>query len=285
MIERCHRAIGLFVLGAMIWMAAPVGSTAQEPGTVVEADSRVVGLTYVFEETGEEVPYAVFVPSDYDGSQEWPLIVALHGLGRPYDWMMGYDSFIDFAERDGYVVVSPLGYHRRAWYGSRGYGIPRGAAREGDEGTLPDNLGKLSEQDVMNVLAIAQETYSIDDSRIYLWGHSMGGAGTYHLAARYPEIWAGLAVAAPAPRREALDELETFRDVPVLVLHGDADATVPVQGSRTWVARMRELGMQHVYIEVPGGDHSLFVREAPETLSKVFSFFNIVGKRERAARQ
>jgi len=50
-----------------------------------------------------------------------------------------------------------------------------------------------------------------------------------------------------------------------------------------WVARMRELGMQHVYIEIPGGDHSLFVRENPETLSRVFSFFNIVGKRQRSA--
>mgnify|MGYP003722260679 CR=1 FL=1 len=60
-------------------------------------------------------------------------------------------------------------------------------------------------------------------------------------------------------------------------------ATVSVEGSRTWVARMRELGMQHVYIEVPGGDHSLFVRENPETLSRVFSFFNIVGKRQRSA--
>jgi hypothetical protein len=46
---------------------------------------------------------------------------------------------------------------------------------------------------------------------------------------------------------------------------------------------MRELGMQHVYIEIPGGDHSLFVRENPETLSRVFSFFNIVGKRQRSA--
>jgi predicted peptidase len=143
----------------------------------------VIGLIYRFEETGEEVPYAVFVPSGYDAAREWPLIVALHGLGRPYGWMMGYDGFIDFAERDGFVVVSPLGYHRRAWYGSRGYGIPHGAAREGDEGSLPDNLGELSEQDVMNVLAIAQDRYSIDKSRIYLWGHSMGGAGTYHLAA------------------------------------------------------------------------------------------------------
>ena len=289
MIQRSHRDVGrvISVLGviALTWMASPVRSVSQEPGTIVARDARVQGHTYVFEETGAEMPYALFLPSGYDAAREWPLIVALHGLGRPYDWMMGYDSFIDSAERDGYIVVSPLGYHRRAWYGSRGYGIPRGAARAADEGTLPDNLGELSEQDVMNVLAIAQEGYNIDDSRIYLWGHSMGGAGTYHLAARYPEIWAGLAVAAPAPRRESLDEVEAFKDIPVLVLHGDGDATVPVAGSRTWVARMRELGMQHVYIEVPGGDHSLFVREVPETRSQGFAFFNIVGKRERAVRQ
>ena len=289
MIKRTHRVTGGFfgVLGmiAFTWMAAPVRSAAQEPGTIVERDARVKAHSYVFEETGEEVPYAVFVPSGYDAARPFPLIVALHGLGRPYDWMMGYDGFIDFAERDGYIVVSPLGYHPRAWYGSRGYGIPGGAARGGAEGTLPENLGELSEQDVMNVLQIAREAYNIDESRIYLWGHSMGGAGTYHLAARYPDIWAGLAVAAPAPLRESIDQLALFSQVPVLVLHGDEDATVSVEGSRTWVARMRELGMQHVYIEVPGGDHSLFVRENPETLAKVFSFFNIVGKDERSVRQ
>ena len=112
----------------------------------------------------------------------------------------------------------------------------------------------------------------------------MGGAGTYHLAARYPDIWAGLAVAAPAPRRESIDQIALFSEIPVLVLHGDQDSTVPVEGSRTWVARMRELGMQHLYIEVPGGDHSLFVREDPETLARVFSFFNIVGKDQRSVR-
>ncbi len=282
--HRSHRIIGIFGMTACFWMATSVPSAAQEPGTVVERDSRVQGHSYVFQETGQEVPYALFVPADYDAAREWPLIVALHGLGGAYDRMMGYDGFIDFADRDGYIVVSPLGYHSRAWYGSRGYGIPRGAARDGDEGSLPENLGELSEQDVMNVLEIAREEFSIDESRIYLWGHSMGGAGTYHLAARYPDIWAGLAVAAPAPRREALDQLASFSEVPVLVLHGDEDSVVPVEMSRTWVARMRELGMQHVYVEIPGADHSLFVRENRETLAKVFAFFNIVGKDQRSVR-
>ena len=288
MIQRSHRDVGrvISVLGmiALTWMASPVRSASQEPGTIVARDARVQGHTYVFEETGAEMPYALFLPSGYDAAREWPLIVALHGLGRPYDWMMGYDSFIDFAERYGYIVVSPLGYHPRGWYGSRGYGNPAGGGRGGAQSTLPENLGKLSEQDVMNVLEIARDGYNVDESRIYLWGHSMGGAGTYHLAALYPDIWAGLAVAAPAPRRDAIDQISSFSQIPVLVLHGDQDSTVPVEGSRTWVARMRELGMQHVYIEVPGGDHSLFVRENPEMLAKVFSFFNIVGKDQRSVR-
>jgi hypothetical protein len=48
---------------------------------------------------------------------------------------------------------------------------------------------------------------------------------------------------------------------------------------------MRDLGMQHVYVEIAGADHSLFVSRTPETLSKVFSFFNIVGKDDRGLKQ
>ena len=99
------------------------GAWAQEPGSVVAADPRVEGRTYTFPGTGQEVPYALFVPSNYDASRGWPLMGALHGLGRPYDWMMGYEGLVDAAERDGYIVVSPLGYHPRAWYGSRGPGL------------------------------------------------------------------------------------------------------------------------------------------------------------------
>jgi predicted peptidase len=109
--------------GAVAWLVAgvlggtlAVGSAwAQEPGSVVARDNRVQGRTYEFPGTGKEVPYALFVPSTYDAEREWPLIVTLHGLGRPYDWMMGYDGNIDAAERDGYIMVSPLGYHARAW--------------------------------------------------------------------------------------------------------------------------------------------------------------------------
>ena len=258
-----------------------VPAAAQDPGSVVASDSRVQGRSYTFPGTGKEVPYALFVPSAYDASREWPLIVTLHGLGRPYDWMMGYEGAIDFAERDGYVMVSPLGYHPRAWYGSRGPGIPQMRGPEGDTESLPSNLGELSEQDVMNVFEIVRKEFNIDTDRMYLWGHSMGGAGTYHLAAKHPDLWAALGVAAPAPSA-SINQLEAFKYVPIIVLQGDEDQLVTT--TREWVAKMKALGMEHVYVEIKGGDHSRFINSSSETLEKLFAFFNIVRKDQRPAK-
>ena len=273
-----QRLLTLAIAGVLT--LASSAALAQEPGTVVAADRRVQGRSYVFPTTGVTVPYALFVPSTYDAARPSPVIVALHGLGRPYDWMMGYEGMIDSAERDGFIVVSPLGYHPRGWYGSRGSGIPGGAQATGSQETLPPNLGELSEQDVMNVLGIVRKEFNVDPSRIYLFGHSMGGAGTYHLAARHPDLWAGLAVAAPAPSA-APNQLDAFTHLPILVMHGDEDRTVNVEGTRRWVAHMRELGMQHIYVEVKGGDHTRFIASDRVMLSKVFSFFNVVRKTER----
>ncbi|MGJ8688450.1 MAG: prolyl oligopeptidase family serine peptidase [Gammaproteobacteria bacterium] len=229
-------------------------------------DPRVQHRTYVFPDTGETIPYAVFVPSSIDRSAPSPLIVSLHGLGRSHDWLMGYEGFLDQAEANGYIVVTPLGYIRRGWYGSRVTEDSQDAQR--------------SEQDVMNVLQLMREEFNVDSNRIYLWGHSMGGAGTYHIAAKNPDLFAGLGVAAPAAEADAPmdDILNSIKHLPIFVLQGDQDDAVPVERTRAWVARMRELGMQHVYVEIPGGDHSLLISQDEDNMQKFVDFFNIVRK-------
>jgi predicted peptidase len=270
----------------MLFAGVPLG--AQAPGTVVAADKRVQGRSYVFEPTGETIQYALFVPTHYDATKKWPLIVGLHGAGRPYDWLMGYEGIIDFAQRDGFIMVTPLGYHPRG-----GFGVPRAPAAAAaapaantpaSERPLPANIAELSEKDVMNVFDIVRKEFNIDANRIYLWGHSMGGGGTYHLAAKYPDIWAGLALAAPSPPRE-LASLERFQHIPVLIMHGNEDQTIPIARARETVAKMKQLGMQYVYVEVKGGDHSLFISKSREMVSKLFSFFDVARKHERPVSQ
>lgn len=227
-------------------------------------DPRVQHRSYEFPGTGESIPYAAFVPSSYDSSQGAPLIISLHGLGRSYDWLMGYHGLLDQAEESGYIEVTPLGYTRRGWYGSRKLDEMQDAQR--------------SEQDVMNVLQLMRDEFSVDSNRIYLWGHSMGGAGTYHIAAKYPDIFAGLGVAAPAPEADAPmnNILNKIKHLPIFVLQGDEDTAVPVERTRDWVAKMQELGMQHVYVEIPGGDHSLLISQDTVNMKKFVDFFNIV---------
>lgn len=229
-------------------------------------DPRVQHRSYVFPETGETIPYAVFVPSSLNENEAAPLIVSLHGLGRSHDWLMGYHGLLDEAEANGYIVVTPLGYIRRGWYGSRDLDDMQDAQR--------------SEQDVMNVLQLVRDEFTIDSNRIYLWGHSMGGAGTYHIASKHPDLFAGLGVAAPAPEADAsMNEiLDNIKHLPIFVLQGDEDTAVPVERTRAWVARMQELGMQHVYVEIPGGDHSLLISQDKNNMKKFVDFFNIVRK-------
>ena len=154
------------------------------------SDPRVQHLSYVFKETGETLPYALFVPSKYEKGKKTSLIVSLHGLTRTYDWLMGYEGLLDFAEEMDFIVVTPLGYTRNGWYGAWSTGL--------DERSL-EKEGLYSEKDVMNVLEIVKENYTIDLKNLFLWCHSMGGAGTYHLGMKYPNLWKALALAAPAP--------------------------------------------------------------------------------------
>ena len=253
----------LLMLGILLCSNLFAERTLDDDQSMIN-DPRVQHRSYTFAPTGESIPYALFVPSGYEKGDETPLLVSLHGLGRSYDWLMGYHGLLDYAEEEGYIVVTPLGYVRRGWFGSR---------------ELADNkiAGRYSEADVLEVLRLVREEFTIDSNRIYLWGHSMGGAGTYHIAARYPDLFAGLGVAAPAPQRDlSTDLLIKIKHIPILVLQGDEDGLVTL--TRQWVARMQELGMQHVYVEVPGGDHSLVISQNRENMKKFIDFFNIVRK-------
>lgn len=244
----------------------PGGPVAIAPATGVQSRS------YHFDAAGEDMPYTLFVPSSYDASRPMPLIVALHGLGSNPTQIMRYQGLTELAEARGYIVVAPMGYNSRGWYGSRG---PGNYSRRGNGVDDPDNLGELSEQDVLNVLGIVRDEFNIDADEIFLMGHSMGGGGTWYLGIEYPELWAGLAPVAPAIYTSP-DALEAIADKPVIVIMGDADRLVRVEVTRQWVEKMRELGMDYEYVEIPGGDHTRIIAANPTNMARIFDFFDAV---------
>jgi poly(3-hydroxybutyrate) depolymerase len=263
-------SLGALELGSQLAGAEAVLAAAKSGRDPFAGRTGDITRHYVFEPSGEILPYRLYVPTGYDKTRPLPLIVALHGLGaNEGSFFESYGKRLPLlAEQHGYIVVAPLGYRPDGFYGW-GVGEPPAdlAARQ---------LQERSEQDVMEVLARVRKDYRIDPSRIYLMGHSMGAIGTWRLAAKYPDIWAAV---APISGSGAVTTVEKMQGIPQIVVHGDKDPTVPVTGSRTMVAEMKRLGMEVQYIEVPGGDHLSVV---VPNLEAVVAFFDAHKKAPRS---
>jgi poly(3-hydroxybutyrate) depolymerase len=215
---------------------------------------------YAFTDAGEVMPYRLYVPTSYKAERAYPLVVMLHGVGGTENtFMEGYNGALQrLAEARGYIVVVPLGYRTDG-----GYGYDNGSRSAEEKGKL-----QLSEKDVLNVLDLMRRDYRIDPARTYLAGHSMGGAGTWYIGGRHADPWAALATFAGAVTPEHIPPIPRM---PQFIVHGDADATVSVERSRTMVAAAVKAGVEHQYVEVPGGTHGSIV--APN-LPGMFDFFD-----------
>ena len=287
---------------------APVGAKGKGKGFV--QDPRAQTRTYHFEDTNEDLPYSLYVSSKVKKDHKAPLVVTLHGLGAPQTIMMRKTA-VDLAEEAGYILVAPMGYNTGGWYGSpafsggpgRGKGkgapeaapetpnappnaTPNGAAKGPDgaakgkagfggfgAGNQPANLRELSEKDTMNVIAMVRKEFKIDDKRIYIMGHSMGGAGALYLGSKYPKMFAAVAAEAPAAfwqtRKETLQPMKDAK-VPVMIVHGDIDEVVPVSNSHAWVDVMKELKMNYEFVEQPGITHGPVIESG---LKPIYGFF------------
>jgi predicted esterase len=69
-----------------------------------------------------------------------------------------------------------------------------------------------------------------------------------------------------------------MKHIPQMVVHGDKDATVNVNGSRRVVEALKKLDAPVTYIEVPGGSHTDVV---VPNLPRLFEF--LAAQRKMAA--
>lgn len=170
-------------------------------------------------------PYTVYLPQGYDPHKQYRLIIALHGYSG-----------------DDYQAVKKLGDLKPDDF------IIAGAFGRGDMG-----YRSLGEQDVLDLLGRLQEIYRIDPDCVYLMGESMGGMGAWRIGQFYAERFAAL---APFCGWTGTEYLENLRNLPVLIVHGDSDGTVPIAMDRAAARSLQGLGYDCRFDVLPGGDHN-----------------------------
>ena len=142
----------------------------------------------------------------------------------------------------------------------------RGPAIGGTKETDSAKVSALSEKDTMYVLEMVRKEFNIDDNRIYLMGHSMGGAGALYLGEKYAPLWAAVAGLAgfgsPDPKGN-------MKDTPLYLTAGSLDSLG--RGGSALAERLKTEGMDCEWKEVPGLDHGGIIGGA---MPDVFKFFN-----------
>lgn len=233
--------------------------------------------TYRFAAAGADMPYRLYVPTSWDGQSKLPLIVMLHGGGSDENRYLDGNGkqLLHLAEQHGYALVSPLGYSPLGAYGTplrlpAVFGQPELAAKQRAAVTPEqERILELSEKDVLNVLEIVLNEYPIDDTSIFLMGHSMGSGGAWYLGAKYFQLWRAIAPMSGPFVDEANYPWYRIRPMPIMMSEG-TKALPSAKGSYLMRDWMMSHGFDLEYLEV-NADHGGMV---PLVLPAVFDFFD-----------
>ena len=124
---------------------------------------------------------------------------------------------------------------------------------------------------VMELISAVAEEYKIDENRISLTGHSMGGTGVWMLALAYPDVFSAV---APLSGSVTLSDanLKKLSSLPILAVVGSEDTVVDPQSSKDFIAKLSLVNTNASIIELDGADHF----EVP-SLSFLSSNFDLIG--------
>jgi len=117
----------------------------------------------------------------------------------------------------------------------------------------PQSARRGWDPDKLNALLDAViKKYRVDKDRVYLTGLSMGGYGTWDLAAAYPEKFAAI---APICGGGDPSDAPAIAKLPIWVFHGAKDKTVPLDRSEKMVEAVKAAGGNPKFTVYPDAAH------------------------------
>lgn len=192
---------------------------------------------------GSKSPYVLYIPPTYDGTTAVPVVLFLHGSGESKG---GPKQPIEQGIANGHIA-------KRAKTFPAIVVIPQVEAAKSKENPSRWAADTPDGKRAVAILDAVMAEYKIDKDRQYLTGLSMGGYGTWSLAAAYPDRWAAIVPICGGGNPKLAAK---FKDIPCWCFHGDADTAVKVEKSREMVAALKAAGGSPKYTEYKGVGHN-----------------------------
>jgi predicted peptidase len=219
----------LFVAIVGLYSVLPAFGDEPVAGSEVEQTLKV---------SDGSISYLLYLPKGYtaenDKAAKWPLMLFLHGRGESdgplsivKKW--GPPYFIEHGVDFHYIIASPQ--------------CP----------PSPKSWDKAEEQALLvALLDHLTNQFKVDTDRIYLTGLSMGGYGSWRLAADHPERFAAV---VPICGGGKTSDAAKLKDLPIWAWHGLADPAVPVKNSIDMVEAIKKAGGAKVRLTTLEGVH------------------------------
>jgi acetyl esterase/lipase len=204
----------------------------------------------------------VYVPKGYTADKPAPVLVGLHPWnGNPWTYA-AYQELAAEADARGVVLLFPSGL------GNTLYTAP-------------------SEDEVMRALAALQETMRVDETRISIFGASMGGQGATTVGWHRPSTFASvtslfgdakfdlstnvrnlLPTEEDARRINPIDVVDNARHLPTWLIHGEDDRTAPIVQSEMLEQALKQRKYAVTFDREPGHGHDgiLIIKHAKKML-------------------
>jgi len=166
---------------------------------------------------GIQRDYILYVPEIYTPGEAVPLILNFHGYTSNAFEQLNYGDFRPIADTAGFIVVHPMG--TVDLLGNTHWNVGWGTSSVDDLGFTAALIDSLSAE------------FSINQDRIYSTGMSNGGFMSYHLACELSERIAAIASVTGTMNVNQPATCSPGHPMPVMEIHGTADATVPYTGN------------------------------------------------------
>ena len=219
------RNLFLALVAATLLSMSGVQLIAQESEKVEPTAGQQVELSF---KTSDEakVDYLLYLPKDYEagGDKKFPLMYFLHGRGEskgPLSLVAkwGPPKMAAAGQDMPFILVSPQCPVEDYW-------------------NSEDQLTRLTE-----LLAHVTANHSVDETKISLTGLSMGGYGSWALAAMHPKKFAAVVPVCGGGKPEFAEKI---KDIPIWVWHGDQDSAVPFKLAVEMVDEIKKAGGESV---------------------------------------
>ena len=220
-----------------------------------------------------ELRYTVYLPESYDSQKEYPFLLYLHGgsigyhrsNGRtPWTTDLGNSEYAESIANSikDCIIFAPqapgapqeIKDAKSAYWSEFASGmVTKFSVDNSASSPYLRAVEKMMENFLEKGISHNGSIYTVDASRLYVAGHSMGGIGVYTILRDCPDMFAAALIGSGIGDPDSVD---LWKSTPVRIVHGTKDATISYKAAEVMIEALKDYPNVEI-VTLVNGDHNI----------------------------